>query len=397
MRTLSCPERIVVCKDSRGLASMIPEDDFLSTFVKKKNTHILESNSCNSSGQLPSINSDKQRKASIISVIRRESISLVVSAWTSLRGIVFAMIGASLYTINSTTAKYISQVNPALISLAQYAILTILAGSSVFSIDLHKSYKLLNVSQKDLLWILLRGLSSATGMFCCYTCVQLLSLANGIVITVSTPLFTFLLAHFLLNEQCGLYRMISFAITAVGIFLIGRLDLLFKSNGIIDLDTFTLLMGLTSGLAAALCHSLSLVSLRKLKNIPQETITFTCGILGLAEMATIVYSMDGYRLPKCGQEAWVLMMIGVINFVGQQMFIHSLRYEDANIVSMIATSTEVSLAFLFQITIFQKIPDNYTIIGSIMIFMVILFTSLQKYITTLPKEHRFQKWFKIIL
>lgn len=177
MRTLSCPERIVICKDDRGLPSMIPEDVFLSS-LKRKNTPTIESNSCNSSQELPSDESDERRKSSVISAIRRESISLVVSAWTSLRGIAFAIIGASLFTINSTTAKYITGVSPALISLVQYIIVTILAGSSIFSIDLQKSYKLLSVSKRDQLWIVLRGLSSATGMFCCYMCVQLLPLAN---------------------------------------------------------------------------------------------------------------------------------------------------------------------------------------------------------------------------
>lgn len=188
--------------------------------------------------------------------------------------------------------------------------------------------------------------------------------------------------------------MICFIVTVVGIFLTGRLDLLLKSNSIVGLDTFTFLIGLSSGLMAALCHSLTLVSLRKLKNIPQETITFACGVLGTLEMAMIAYFMDAYHLPKSSLEPWFLMMIGVINYMGQQMFVNSLRSEDANIVSMIATSTEVSLAFIFQMTIFQNVPDNYTIIGSVLIFLVILLTSVQKYISTLPKDHFLRKWLR---
>lgn len=221
------------------------------------------------------------------------------------------------------------------------------------------------------------------------------------VITQSVPVFVCVFAHIFLKEACGIFHVIALTITLIGIGFTAKLDAIFGTSLEGDFENIpngsTQLMGLVCGLAAAIVGSLTFIVLRKLKDVHHSVVLFNFAWVASIEMAVITYFMDGYSLPEGGASPWLLMLVGVFSYYAQIMFTKALQVEEAGIVAMFKSSCDLVLAFIFQICLFQKIPDFCTILGSVLVSSAVLFTSFRKYIITLPPDHVLRRYFDFIL
>lgn len=79
------------------------------------------------------------------------------------------------------------------------------------------------------LWILLRGLSGGSSVFCRYSALRYMSMADSTIIILSMPVFVFVFARIFLKEHFGRYHVLSLVMSIVGIIFASKIDFLFSS------------------------------------------------------------------------------------------------------------------------------------------------------------------------
>lgn len=85
------------------------------------------------------------------------------------------------------------------------------------------------------------------------------------------------------------------------------------------------------------------------------------------------------------------MLVGILSFYGQLMLTKALQAEEAGLVSVTRASSEVIFAFIFQITIFNDIPDFWSFLGAFLVTISVLLASSRKWIQTLPNQSKVRK------
>jgi len=94
-------------------------------------------------------------------------------------------------------------------------------------------------------WLVLRGLAGFAGLLCYVVTVQHIPLASAVTIQNLSPVFTLMIAHFMLDDELRLRNWIFTFISLTGVFLVKGFDERI-SNGMLALGIFSALM---SGLA----------------------------------------------------------------------------------------------------------------------------------------------------
>lgn len=220
---------------------------------------------------------------------------------------------------------------------------------------------------------------------------------------MSVPVFACVFARLFLKEPCSTFHAIALATTLVGIGFTAKLDVIFGSQFSSSpeekksIDVVTQLVGLACGLGSALSNSLTIISLRKLKNVHQSVIMWNTGWIAAIEMSIITYFLDGFHIPDSPTIPWLLMTVGIFSYYGQMMFTKALQLEEASIVAMFEASCDLVLAFVFQICFFKVIPDIFTIIGALLVTTAVLLTSFRKFLPTLAHDHSLRRWFSFLI
>ncbi|XP_074602357.1 solute carrier family 35 member G1-like [Brevipalpus obovatus] len=350
-------------------------------------------------------NSFSRRKSSVFyraslafNSLRKESVVMVITFWQSFKGVLFSIVAAFLFSTCDVMVKSLTGISPSLIALFRFGGMGLFSLAALSEVKVDES---LIGPKSGLIWAVLRGLNGAFSLFFYYITLQLLPLANAIIITLSIPVFVCVFAHFFLREPCGIFHVLALSVTLIGIGMTAKLDLLL---GLSDdpsddhhMDRGTQLLGLSCGLASALTGSFNFLIVRQIKHVHHLIILSNYAWVAAIGMAVITYFMDGFGLPKDDKAPWCLMMMGMLSFYGQVLFTKALQVEEAGIIAVVRSSCELILAFVFQVTLFHQIPDFSTVLGALLVVVAVLLTSLRKYIITLAPDHFFRRWFAFTL
>ncbi|XP_053211886.1 pseudopaline exporter CntI-like [Panonychus citri] len=338
------------------------------------------------------------RKASIVmSNLRRSSVQVVISVWTSFRGIFFAFLSAIFFSITSAIVKHLSDIHPGVMSLFRFI------GILLFSIPMVTEVGARNIlGPRNLrLWVLLRGVAGATSVYLRYCALQYLPIANATIIVLSMPVFVCILARVFLKEPCGVFHVIALAVTLLGIAFTAKLNVIFGSSeeeaADAGIDKTAHLLGLAAGMGATLVGSSSYVIVRKVKSLDQSVILFNFAWVAIIETSVLTYFQDGFALPTTIIGTWLLVLLTIASFYAQFLLTKALKCEEAGLVSVTRASSEVILAFLMQIFIFQSMPDWYSYVGAFLVTTAVSMTSVRKYIVTLPKDSTWRRIFAFTL
>ncbi|XP_074596414.1 solute carrier family 35 member G1-like [Brevipalpus obovatus] len=208
------------------------------------------------------------------------------------------------------------------------------------------------------------------------------------------PIFTFIFTRIFFKEPCGIFRVIALAIALIGIPLTAKLDAFLGQ----DHDSGSQILGIFCDLDAALCQSTTALIVRNLKKVYFAVILFICSWVAVVENFIIIaYFIGALHVPERGLSVLLVMVVGVFGYFGQMLLTEALSIEEAGLIVMAQRSMDLFLAFFFQITIFQVIPDTCTVIGSMMVFAAVLLTTLRKYLITLPEDHHLRYYLAFIL
>src|SRR5215204_2152710 len=161
--------------------------------------------------------------------------------------------------------------------------------------------------------LLLRGIFGTTALYCFFVTVQNIPLASAMTIQYLSPIFTAVIAIFLLKEKVRVPQWVFYTIAFCGVLLIEQFDtrVSFKYLALGILSAFG------SGMAYNLVRSL------KEKEHPL-TVVFHFQLTGM--IAGIVFTIFNWTTPA-GMDWFYLILIGIFSQLGQIFLTDALQKE----------------------------------------------------------------------
>jgi drug/metabolite transporter (DMT)-like permease len=162
-------------------------------------------------------------------------------------------------------------------------------------------------------WLIIRGISGIMALWLYFSSIQKMPLASAVSIQYTSPVFTAIMATFLLSEKMSPWKWLFFFLSLAGVFVMKGFD------GRVSL--FYLLMGLTSAMFSGLAYN----AVRKL-NTKEHPLVIILYFPMLAIPVSGLYCIFNWVEPA-GIE-WVLILImGLCTQGGQFCMTRAIQLE----------------------------------------------------------------------
>ncbi|XP_037837010.1 solute carrier family 35 member G1 isoform X2 [Kryptolebias marmoratus] len=295
-------------------------------------------------------------------------------------GLFYALLATVLFSIIALLVKSIQEVHAIEISALRcfFQILFILP-----MLIYHKT-GFLGPRDKRV-FLVLRGFIGSNAMILLYYSVQHMPLADATVIMFSNPVFTSLLAWIFLKEKCTIWDCVFTLFTITGVILIARPSFLFGEHlsGTKGTDH---IKGAVAGVAGAIAAAFTFVVLRKMgKSVHYYLSVWYYAVVGLIESVIVVTILGEWKMPNCGRDRWMLILITVLGIVGQSFLIKALQTEKAGPVALMRT-VDVVLSFFFQFIFFNITPTWWSLAGALCVVASTCGVAVRKWYSSSRKE-----------
>ncbi|CAJ1081048.1 solute carrier family 35 member G1 [Xyrichtys novacula] len=236
-------------------------------------------------------------------------------------------------------------------------------------------------------YLVLRGFVGSNAMIMLFYAVQQMPLADATVIMFSNPVFTSLLAWIFLKERCTIWDCVFTVFTLTGVILIARPPFIFGEHlhGI-EGNYTNHIKGTIAAFAGAIGAAFTYVVIRKIgKSVHYYLSVWYYAVIGFIECIITVSVLGEWKLPSCGRDRWMLMLIAVLGVAGQTFLTKALQIEKAGPVALMRTF-DVVLAFIFQFIFFQRIPTWWSLGGALCVVASTSGVALKKWYSSSRKS-----------
>ncbi|XP_070783664.1 solute carrier family 35 member G1 [Enoplosus armatus] len=237
------------------------------------------------------------------------------------------------------------------------------------------------------IYLVLRGFIGSNAMILLFYAVQQMPLADATVIMFSNPVFTSLLAWVFLKERCTIWDCVFTVFTLTGVILIARPPFLFGEHvrGI-EGDYTNHIKGTVAAFAGAIGAAFTFVVLRKIgKSVHYYLSVWYYAVIGFIECVITVSVLGEWKIPFCGRDRWMLMLIAVLGIAGQTFLTKALQIERAGPVALMRT-VDVLLAFIFQFIFFNRAPTMWSLGGALCVVASTSGVALKKWYSNSRKS-----------
>ena len=226
-----------------------------------------------------------------------------------------------------------------------------------------------SIKTKQWKWHFLRAILSIIAMFGFFYGITLMPLVNALTLAYIAPLIVTALSSKLLNEKVGWRRW-----TAVLIGFIGVLVILRPGSGMFSLASISVL-------AAAFSYALLAITARKLAD-SESTIAMSVYVLIGPFIASIFFLPDNYSTPTIS--AWIIFFLAGLFSVGTWIgFINAYKKSSPVILAPFEYIGLIGAAFAGY-WIWQEIPDEFVILGALIIVCSGLFVAYREIDKSIP-------------
>lgn len=209
-----------------------------------------------------------------------------------------------------------------------------------------------NLLGNNKLLLFMRGASGTTALFCFFVTIQNVPLASGVTLSYLSPIFTTILAIFVLGESVKGLQWIFYAISFAGVFVIKGFD----SN----FPTIYFITGISAAFFSGVAYNL----VRSLKGSEHPlVIVFQFQVVGI--IAGFIYILFDWKMPT-GWDWLFLAATGILTQIGQVFLTKALQAEAVGQVSII-NYTGIIYAIFFGWLIFGEVYSLQTLIGIILV------------------------------
>lgn len=211
-------------------------------------------------------------------------------------------------------------------------------------------------------WLLIRGFAGVMALWTYFSTIQKMPLASAVTIQYLSPVFTAMLAFFILKEKMGRGQWVYFLLSLLGVFLMKGFD-----------ERIPLLyVGI--GIASALFSALAYNAVRKL-NTSEHPLVIILYFPMVALPITGLYSWFNWVAPV-GIEWFYALAMGIFTQLGQFYMTKAIQTEAlANITYL--NYLGILYAFLLGYVFFDESFHTLVIVGMLLV-MSGVFLNLRK-------------------
>ena len=217
----------------------------------------------------------------------------------------------------------------------------------------------------------IRSLAGTASMFCWFTALTMIPLADFTAISFTAPLFLTLLAMVLLGERIHIYRWSALAIGFVGVVITIGPHLTLGGNS----------LGVLVAFGAAVFSAMAIATLRSMSGAGGEhplAITFYFSLTTVVVSA--LTAVGGWPMPT--PEQWFFIVIsGLFGVSGQLLMTMSYRYAEASTLAPL-DYTNLLLAVALGLVFFDEVPHWSMWIGAPLVIaagLIILWREYRRY------------------
>tara|TARA_B100000029_G_scaffold236488_1_gene233550 strand:- start:11259 stop:12161 length:903 start_codon:yes stop_codon:yes gene_type:complete len=209
----------------------------------------------------------------------------------------------------------------------------------------------------------IRSMINIISMICWFSALSMMQFEKATALGFTTPLFTTILAVIMLNEVIRFHRTAALFIGLIGILVIIR-------PGYIPLEYGTLLM-----LIASLTFSFVQIFVKRLSSIDSNlTIIF----YHLAFMTPVFFIISIFYWETISfNQIIIFFIMGLSGLLSHWCMNQSLKMSDTTFV-MPLQFTKLIWASLVGLLLFSEIPDYWTWIGGIIIFISVVYITYRE-------------------
>lgn len=282
-----------------------------------------------------------------------------------MRGIVFKILSALVFTLMSASVKFLGPDYPTgqlVFFRSAFAIAPLLIWLT-WRGDLISAIRTRNPGGH-----VLRSVIGTTGMFCGFAALSLLPLSDATAIGYAAPLVTVVLAALILKEQVRAYRWGAVVVGFLGvvIMLSPHLGLPLPAKGL----SGGAALGALFGLAGACCAAGATIQIRRL-TATERTGAIVLYFSLLSAAIGLATAALGWKTPT-PRDFLVLALIGFLGGVGQILLTQSYRYADASLVAPFEYTTMI-WAILIGFLAFGQMPNEAVIVGAAIVALAGMF------------------------
>jgi drug/metabolite transporter (DMT)-like permease len=217
----------------------------------------------------------------------------------------------------------------------------------------------------------IRSLAGTASMFCWFTALTMIPLADFTAISFTAPLFLTILAMVLLGERIHIYRWSALAIGFVGVIITIGPHLTFGGNS----------LGVLIAFGAAVFSAAAIATLRSMSGAGGEhplAITFYFSLTTV--LVSALTAAGGWPMPTA--EQWFFIVIsGLFGVSGQLLMTMSYRYAEASMLAPL-DYTNLLLAVALGLYFFGEVPHWSMWIGAPLVItagLIILWREYRRY------------------
>ena len=196
--------------------------------------------------------------------------------------------------------------------------------------------------------LLLRGIFGVTALSLFFVTIQNIPLASAVTIQYLSPIFTAIIAIFLLGERMKRIQWLFFLVAFLGVALLKGFDE--------RVSIFYLILGLLSAFFAGAAYN----CIRMVKDTDHPLVVVFYFPM-VATPIMLVLSYYNWIMP-IGWEWGVILLLGIFTQVGQVFMTKALQAEKANIVASLKYLGSI-YALIFGYFIFDEKYDFISILG----------------------------------
>ncbi|CAL8125842.1 unnamed protein product [Orchesella dallaii] len=313
--------------------------------------------------------------------------------WRRYIGLVFALFCSLFFSVTVVIAKVLQKNHdhhPFVITMWRYG--GILVPSIPIAIyfekwgDVRVFETLCPITErgnwKNLLAYLMQGVLGCTATVFRFVSLQYIPIADSTVVFSAYTVVVTILAHFCLNEQCGVVSVVLAIFTAIGVVIIARPPLITGESEF----NVVYLEGTMYAIAALLCTATFLILMRKIRRTHFALMMLVGGTWGVFEAGMLAVIMGVFTFPNSSTDIGLIVALMFLTFLGQTCFVLAVKYENAGPLAIARTSESI-YAFLWQFLFLGIIPDTISVTGGILVITAVLITGYAKYLTSLPIDH----------
>lgn len=108
-------------------------------------------------------------------------------------------------------------------------------------------------------------------------------------------------------------------------------------------------------------------------------------VVGFIQCVIIVFFLGEWKIPFCGQDRWMLMLIPASGIVGQTFLIKALQIEKTGPVALMR-AVDVLLAFIFQFIFFNREPTLWSLGGAVCVVLSTSGLAIKKWYSSARKN-----------